>query len=188
MGSALPKIRAMEKQPKTKMDPLKKAKLIYSGELFLFAILFAVLGALTLTNVWAMSLRRGIIFTWITIFGGPIGIGDFVWLCCSKKRQAKNSWIDKILMLPVALAVTVLAIIAFVVGLDAIGTLYYQVGMGSAFVYIACIYVFEGIYHYYHPVPAMLEEEKPQELQATTVEESKPEAKKEDETDHAAKK
>jgi hypothetical protein len=154
----------METKPTKKpMDPNKKAKLIYSGELFIFAILFLVLGILTLTNIWAMTLRRGTIFTWITIFGGPLGIGDFIWLLASKKRQAKNSWLDKCLILPAAIASTTLAIIAFVIGLEGIGTFYYQMGMGCLFTYLGAIYVFEGFYHYVHPIPGLLEESKPAE-------------------------
>jgi hypothetical protein len=142
---------------KKKMDELTKMKLIYSGELLIFAIVFVVLGILILTKVIYLTERRQLIFTWITLCGSFILLGDFTWLCFSKKRQKKNSWIDKILVLPSAICLIVFDLIALISGAKPYE--YYMYLMGSVFCYISIIYTFEGIYHYFKPVPALLEDD-----------------------------
>ena len=86
-----------------KIDKEKKVKLIYSGELLLFAVIFLVFAILKITKVMGYSETRRIIFNWITIFGGAWGIADFIWAICSKKRQQRISMIDKVLLLPLAI-------------------------------------------------------------------------------------
>ena len=41
---------------------------------------------------------------------------------------------------------------------------FYQVMLGSAFIYVAVVYVFQSIYHFYRPIPGLFDEdEKEQE-------------------------
>ena len=44
---------------------------------------------------------------------------------------------------------------------------YYQIGIPIAFFYISCAYIFQGIFHYKHPVPMVVEmiNEASQEVQ-----------------------
>ena len=44
---------------------------------------------------------------------------------------------------------------------------YYQIGMPIVFFYIACAYIFQAIYHYYNPIPMVIQmiEEVQQEEQ-----------------------
>ena len=35
---------------------------------------------------------------------------------------------------------------------------YYQIGVPIPFFYLACAYIFQGVYHYYKPLPILLEE------------------------------
>jgi hypothetical protein len=148
----------MEKQEKhSKMDEFTKVKLIYSVEIAVFAIVFGVLGALFLTNVITVSDTRRLIFTWITLFGGFIGIGDFLWVLLSPKRRAKNSLLDKILILPLGLSLIVIDLMTLISqSTDNDKTRYV---MGAAFCYIALIYVVEAIYHWFHPLPSLVQED-----------------------------
>jgi uncharacterized membrane protein HdeD (DUF308 family) len=154
----------MEKQEKhSKMDEFTKVKLIYSGEIAVFAIVFIVLGILFLTNVITVSDTRRLIFSWVTLFGGFIGIGDFLWVLLSPKRRKKNSLLDKILILPLGISLIGLDLWMLISqNTDNDLTRYI---MGAAFCYIALIYLVEAIYHWFHPLPSLVEaaEEKPEE-------------------------
>ena len=149
----------------------KKFKLIYSGELLLIAVIFIVLGILELLAVIKLSERFQLIFKIITLVGATWLIVDFVWVMLSPKRKAKNSVMDKAMMLPLAVYLYTFDILGFVLQP---GYGYYQVGVPAAFFYIACAYTFQGIYHYYHPIPSVLEiiEEanKPEEPQIEQTE------------------
>ena len=164
-----------------KMDPEKKYKLIYSVELLVFSVVFLVLGILEIINVIHISQRYALIFRWITIFGSTWLVADFIWALCSKKRRKRIALIDKIVMLPLALYVLTYDIMGFVMN-PPIDTNYafYRYGMSSVFLYIACVYIFEGIYHWFHPVPGLLDDLKedkkdaPQEVVDQPLEEEQP--------------
>ena len=152
----------------------KKIKLIYSGELLFFAVVFIVLGILELLAVIKLSERFQLIFKIITLIGATWLVTDFVWMMVSKRRRAKNALMDKAMMLPLAVYLYVFDILGFVLQP---GYGYYQVGVPAAFFYIACTYAFQGIYHYYHPVPQILEaieEANAPESQAEEVPQEEP--------------
>ena len=50
---------------------------------------------------------------------------------------------------------------------------YYQIGIPMAFFYIACANIFQGIYHYFHPIPMVVEmiDEAIAEVKAKEMEE-----------------
>ena len=137
----------MEKQ-------IKKIKLIYSVELLVFAVVFLVLGILELLAVIKLSERFQLIFKIITLVGATWLITDFTWVMLSPKRKKKNSVLDKAMMLPLALYLYVFDILSFILKP---GYGYYQVGVPAAFFYVSCVYVFQGIYHFYNPVPSVIE-------------------------------
>jgi len=149
------------------MDPVKKVKLIYSGELFLFALVFLAIGLLVLFRVIPLTSTRRAIFTWVTIFGGAIGIGDFLWALISKKRRRKVALIDKILVLPAGVLAIVMDVIAFAQGIDNRPYEHYQWTMGSVFCYLGLVYLFLGFYHYRRPIPGLIEDENPKPEAAT---------------------
>ena len=132
----------------------KKIKLIYSGELLLFTVVFLVLGILELLAVIKLSERFQLIFKIVTLVGATWLVVDFVWVLLSPKRKAKNAIMDKAMMLPLAVYLYVFDILGFILKP---GYGYYQIGVPIAFFYIACAYAFQGVYHYYHPTPAVLE-------------------------------
>jgi hypothetical protein len=141
-----------------KIDKEKKIKLIYSGELLLFAVIFLVFGILKITKVMGYSETRRIVFNWITIFGGAWGIADFIWAVCSKKRQQRISMIDKVLLLPLAVFIMTFDFISLIA--RPANDNFYIYSVGAAFLYVAVIYTFESIYHYYKPIPGLFDDEE----------------------------
>ena len=139
-----------------KLSKEAKVKLIYSGELMLFAILFLVFGILKLTGKIGYNDTRRIIFNWITLAGAAWGITDFVWAICSKKRQQRISLIDKILLLPLIIFMVTYDMLCLV-GHKANET-FCGLMLGIAFLYISVIYIFQSIYHFYKPIPGLLDD------------------------------
>lgn len=148
-----------------KMSKETKIKLIYSGELLVFAIVFLVFGILKMTKVMGYSETRRIVFNWITIFGGAWGIADFIWAICSKKRQKRISMVDKILLVPLAVFIMTFDFISLIAKPS--NDNFYIYCVGAAFLYVAVIYTFQSIYHFFKPIPGLFdddeEEKKPED-------------------------
>ena len=141
-----------------KMNRETKIKLIYSAELAFFAIVFLVFGILKMTQVFGSDPTRTLIFNIITLAGAAWGITDFVWAIASKKRQQRVSLLDKILLLPLVFFMITYDLICLLVKPS--GQDFYCYMLGSAFLYVAIIYSFEAVYHFYHPIPGLLEEDE----------------------------
>ena len=158
-----------------KMDPHKKMKLIYSGELLLFAVIFLVVAILKLTGVMKYNETRRIIFNWITIFGGLWGITDFVWGLASKKRRQRICLLDKVLLLPLVLFIETFDFISLIAKPE--NESFYVINIGAAFIYNTVIYLFQAIYHYFYPIPGLIdavtEDDKKETTEVSDVEEKK---------------
>ncbi len=163
----------------------KKNKLIYSGELLLIAVVFIVIGILELLKVIVLSDRFQLIFKIVTLVGATWLTFDFFWTLLSKKRKANYPILDKAMMLPLAVYLYVFDIVGFVIPRP---YEYYQIGVPIAFFYIACAYSFQGIYHYYNPIPILVQaieeeqkakEEKEKVEQESEIKESNEEEEKE---------
>lgn len=163
---------------KKKMDPAKKMKLIYSGELLIFAVIFAVLGILLLIKVIQPSETVRMIFNFITIVGGLWMIINLFWTIFSPKKRAKTSLLDVVLMVPLGVALIIFDIYCFVTwgisGFPAVEI--HCLWVGIFFIYIALAYAVQGIYHYSHPIPGLLEalEEEEAEKAEEAEEETPP--------------
>ena len=151
-----------------KVDPVKKVKLIYSGELLLFAILFLVFGILRITQVMPYKETRRIVFNWITIFGAWWGIIDLTWALFSKKRRARVCLLDKFLVLPLSCFIITFDFISLIA--KPTNDLFYILSIGSAFLYISAIYLFQAIYHYFKPIPGLIEEALEEEKEENSQE------------------
>ena len=170
---------------KKKMDALTKAKLFYSGELLLFAIVFLVIAILKFVNVIKYNSTRTTIFNWITIFGGSWIIADFIWALVSKKRRPKISLVDKCLHLPAGIY-----FIAFdlycLIGKPQDENIY-RYGVAIVLSYLCLCYLFESIYHFFYPVPGLLdaieETDEPEEGSSNEEKETSQE-EKESEDNH----
>lgn len=144
---------------KKKMDAFTKMKLIYSIELAVIALVALVIGILELTSVIHIKDVVITIFNWVTLFGGTIMVIDFIWTMTSPKKRAKSSLIDKFLMLPLGLYLIVFDLVVLIANYDK--EIYYDIYkycIGCALLYLAVIYLFQAIYHWKHPVPALLQE------------------------------
>lgn len=137
------------------MDALTKAKLIYSGELLIFAIVFLVLAILKFTQVMKTNATRLTVFNWITLFGGSWIIADFIWALLDKKRQKRISMIDKCLTLPAGLYLIVYDLYCLIKQPPLTGRAC-TYGVPIIFTYFFLIYTFQAIYHYKYPVPGLL--------------------------------
>lgn len=133
----------------------KRSKIMYSVELLAFAAIFLVLGILLFCHVINLANNTfRIYFAYITCIAAWIAILDFLWTLLSQKRRAKSSLLDKALSLPALATIIALDILYWVKGAEASQSIH-QYGVAAVFVYIALDYLFQGIYHYKHPVPDM---------------------------------
>lgn len=150
------------KTTKNKMDPYKKTKLIYSGEFLLIAIVFLVLIILKLCDVIKSdNFIKSTIFNFVTLAGGIWLITDFIWASVSKKRRARICYLDKCLHLPIGIYLIVFDLISIInwkassyIGINSYD--WFKYGIVIVFSYIVLDYSFEGIYHYFYPIPEML--------------------------------
>lgn len=150
----------MEKEKK-KMSDNDKAKLIYTIELSVFAVAFIVLGILFLVDVIPLTERRETVFLYLTLVGGGLLLADFCWAAFSKKHRKKISLFDKTLILPVSLFLICFDIYALCSQLiENGGGAIFKYVIGIDFLYLALVYIAEAIYHYFYPVPGLLEDEK----------------------------
>ena len=134
----------------------KKIKLIYSVELIVIAIVALVIGILRLTGVIGANSTRLTIYNWITIFGGSFVTLDFISMCFSETRRRKNCFLDKALHLPLGIYLITFDIICFVQGENLDQDLA-RIGVSIALLYLGIDYLFEGIYHYYKPIPMIIQ-------------------------------
>ena len=151
---------------KEKMDTMTKAKLIYSIELGIFAVIFLVLAVLRFTGVIPTHELRLKIFNWVTLFGGSWIVVDFFWALLDKKRQKRVAIIDKCIHLPAGLYLIAFDLYCLIVK-PAIESPICQFGVPIVLAYLGICYAFEAIYHLKYPVPGLLDslEEKPVEEQ-----------------------
>lgn len=166
---------------KKKMNPLTKVKLIYSGELMLFAIVFLVLAILKFTQAMKTNANRLKVFNWITLFGGAWMIADFFWALFDKKRQKRIAMIDKFLTLPAGLYLIVYDLYCLIKQPPLTGRAC-TYGVPVIFTYFFLVYAFQAIYHFKHPVPGLLnavvevdDDKVVDEQEAVVTEEEKPE-------------
>jgi len=139
---------------KKPLDASKKAILFYSGELLLISIVALVIAILEWTQLIKVSERHRLIFNWVTIFGGTWLIIDFLLALFSKKRQKRIALIDKIIHLPLGIYLVSFDTFAFIKNPD---ISLFQIGIPIALTYLSICYMFESIYHYFKPIPGLIE-------------------------------
>lgn len=157
---------------------IKKYNKIYVIELFVISAVIITLATLKLVGVIGSTIRFRHIFNIVTTVGAAWIFTDFIWMLFSKKRQSKNSWFDKISLLPFAIAIVVIDVIGYVCW-NAETISFFTLYISICFYYFALVYIAQGIYHIYKPSPAMtqaaIEEfnQKQKELASKQVEEKK---------------
>ena len=147
---------------KQKMDDITKAKLIYSVELGVFAVIFLVIAILKFVGVIGVNATRLTVFNWITLFGGSWLVVDFLWAMFDKKRQKRVALIDKCIHLPAGLYLIVFDLYCLIAK-PAIDSTICRYATPIVLTYLGLCYAFEAIYHFKYPVPGLLDavEEKP---------------------------
>ena len=141
---------------KKKMDLLTKAKLIYSIELGIFAVIFLVFAILKFTGVMGVNQTRLTIFNWITLFGGSWIVADFFWAILDKKRQKRIAIIDKCIHLPAGIYLIAFDLYCLITK-PAIDSPICKFGVPIVLTYLCICYAFEAIYHFKYPVPGILD-------------------------------
>ena len=177
---------------KEPMSIAMKGKLLIQGEYLLIGLVFLVLGILKLVGVFPTSSEvRFRIFNFVTVLGSTWIIIDFIWSTFSGKRRAKIDYIDKILVLPAGLCLLVFDIFSFVTWKDGIPD-FASYAVGTIFVYIGVVYLFQAVYHWFRPTKALLaaiaEDEKAAEekrlaLEQEALEEAKQKEEKKENKD-----
>lgn len=159
---------------KKKLDELTKYKLIYSGELLIFAVIMTVLAFLFGFGIIPIRDWKKWLFSILTLIGGIWMIIDFIWTIRSEKKRKRSCMIDKIILVPsglTLLGLDIYALVNLIINPEwcMIGEInFFQVEITCAIGYVAIVYYFEAIYHWFkiHPmVYEMIEEEKQQEEQ-----------------------
>jgi uncharacterized membrane protein HdeD (DUF308 family) len=165
---------------KKKMDDLTKAKLIYSGEILLFAIIFLVLGILFLVKIIDVQDYKKWLFPILTMVGGIWNISELIWALSSPKKRKKTSLLDKFLLLPASIAFLAFGIYALIILIMNPSTTalddFFPTYIGVTLLYSSLIYLFQSIYHYFIPLPALLiaveEDRKSQENKQKNIDEN----------------
>ncbi len=138
----------------------KKTVLIYCGELAVFAVIFFVIGLLIILNIIQIAGWKRYAFTFVTLIGGLWPIADFIWILASKKHRSHNSLLDKCLALPVPLSLIPLDIWILINGITDVEVNVFRYGISIPLIYFALVYLVEAIYHYFKPIPMLLEEDE----------------------------
>ena len=162
---------------KQKMDDITKAKLIYSIELGVFAVVFLVIAILKFVGVIGVNATRLTVFNWITLFGGSWLVVDFLWALFDKKRQKRVALIDKCIHLPAGLYLVVFDLYCLIAK-PAIDSTICRYATPIVLTYLGLCYAFEAIYHFKYPVPGLLDalEEKPSKAEEQQDNSSKQES------------
>ena len=160
------------------MDFETKAKVIYSVELGVFAVIFFVIASLKIFNVLPFNSLRATIFNWITIFGGTWLVIDLLWALFDKKRQKRIALIDKIIHVPAGLYLIAFDLFCLISKPE--DTRVYQYGIPIVLFYLGLCYTFEAIYHFKYPVPAIYEAVEQEKAEQAKALEEKENENKED--------
>ena len=143
---------------KKKLDEVTKVKLIYSGELILFAVVFLVLGILQIVGVINFSETFLNIFKFVTLAGVAYFAFDIITTFTNKRKREKACLVDKfstIIIPPYLLVVDILLLSnnEFVWSNP-------KFFLTPLFLYISLVYAFQGIYHWFFPLKELFEEDE----------------------------
>jgi len=149
----------------------KQAIIIYSGELLIFSIVFIVLGVLRIVGIIGYNDTRRIVFNYITLLAGLWTIIEFIWILVSPKKRKKSCILDKIVVLPLSIFMITYDLISLIKNPSDLS--FYQYCLGAAICYGGVALMFQAIYHYFNPLPAIIEEVKKAKEQAEKEEQEK---------------
>ena len=166
---------------KKKLDDVTKTKLIYSGELLIFAIAFIVIGTLQAFGIMNMSEGFLNVFKFLTLVGVAYFIFDFVTTFTNKKKKENACWVDKfstIILPPYILTIDILLIS----NNEYVWT-NYKFFIVPLIYYLGAVYLFQAIYHWFVPLKALFEDEEENSGNDKVVDTQEPEITEEDKKD-----
>ena len=146
---------------KKKLDEVTKIKLIYSGELLFFSIVFVVLATLQVVDVITLGEKFLNVFKFVTLLGFAYFTYDIITTFTNKKKRAKACLPDKfstILVPPYILTVDILIFTKN--DLVWSNPKYF---IAPLFFYIAAAYLFQSIYHWFYPLKELFEDDEKKE-------------------------
>ena len=166
------------------MDMMTKAKLIYSVELGIFAVVFLVLAILKFIGIIGTNATRLTVFNWITLFGGSWIVADFFWAMFDKKRQKRIALIDKCIHLPAGLYLISFDLYCLIAKPEITSPIC-RYGVPIVLSYLCLCYTFEAIYHFKYPVPGILDavEQSDALIEQQNLEEKQEDSSKEESED-----
>ena len=138
-----------------KLSEKTKIKLIYSGELMIFAVLFALIATFKITGVIGYNETRAKVFTFITLAGVAWALTDFIWAIASKRRRARVSLVDKVSILPLSIFMLIFDLINLIKNP---GQTFYVYMLSAALYYASALYLFQSIYHWFYPLKELFED------------------------------
>jgi len=143
---------------KKKLDDFTKTKLIYSGELIVIAIVLIIIGILQVCNVMNISETFLNIFKFLAIGGACFFTYDITTTFVNPRKREISCLLDKFTIIIIPPYTLTISIMLFI---------------GNEFVwnnpklfivplifYIAAVYIFQGIYHWFFPLKALFEDEE----------------------------
>lgn len=143
---------------KKKLDDYTKTKLIYSGELIIIALVLLVIGILQVCGVMNISETFLHIFKFLAIVSGCYFLYDIITTFTNKRKREKACLVDKFTIIVVPPYTLTLSILLFA-GNEFVwqNPKYFIVPL---IFYIAVIYIFQGIYHWFFPLKILFEDDE----------------------------
>ncbi|MDY6429773.1 MAG: hypothetical protein SPL02_01180 [Bacilli bacterium] len=135
---------------------VKKVKIVYTIELLIFVSVALVLCSLFFFEVLPITETKVKIFSILTCVGGAYMIFDFFWALYSPKHRKTAPIIDKCLLLPFGISIIGFDIFVFILGFN-INFFVFKCVLSAALLYVGIIYIFQAIYHWFHPLPTLVE-------------------------------
>ena len=144
---------------KQKMSVETKMKLVYSGELIIIALIALVLGILKITGIIDTRPTRLLVYNIISFVGAAYMLFDYVWMFVSKKHRSKACLMDKLTLIPLMSYLFYFDIVCFIDKANSLETSndFVKYSIGAILIYVAAIYIFQGIYHFKYPTPQVIE-------------------------------
>ena len=173
----------LKKEIASRSDDVKKAIKVYTVELIVFSVVFATLGVLEILHIIGNNEGFRNVFTYITLVGAGLLIADWIWALASKRRRARVSLFDKFIVLPGPIAIVTLDILTLANGVEAMKEVHHYL-VGAVFIYLGLAYLVQAVYHYFYPLPLLIqeaEENEEEESEEKPLEEAKEEKKEEEE-------
>lgn len=141
-----------------KLDEVTKVRLIYSGELALFAVVFAVIGVLQLIGVWEVKEWVLQVFKFVAPVAAAYFIYDFVTSFTNKRKREKVCFVDKfstIFVPPYSLTLAIMLFVNYQFVFDNRNLFFPPLLLA-----ISVVYLFQAIYHWFNPLKELFEDDE----------------------------